>query len=273
MTKHPFTNTFLPAVYLFIAALTIGFAEAKEPRQRVIIGGAQSLVPLAVRFTKEFVKSHPGVEVEFRAGGSNYAVNSTLKAEIDIGLITRKLTDKETAGLYVVPLGHDAIILLTHPANTVSDLSLEQLRRIYLGQTTNWHELGGRDKGIVALTRESTSALHATFIDHVFGRHFKGAEKAFILRASKDKILKSIKRIEGSVGYGIVALPEAEAQGVKVLMIERAMPTPENIAQGIYPLTRPQLVISRTEPNSVIREWMTSFAKYVARGAAAQDRP
>ncbi len=239
--------------------------QAQEQRQKIIIAGAQSITPLAEEFSAQFRKDHPMTELEIRGGGSNYAVKAARRGEIDIGLIARSLTATEKAELHGVPLDRDAIFLLTYPGNPVSSLTLEQIRRIYLGQITNWREVGGEDKGIVPLTRERSSNIHAIFTKHVFGKNFKGQEKAFTIRASKEKILKTIKRIEGSIGYGIVHLEQAKE--VKVLEVEGRLPTPENSRKGLYPLTRSRLLICRGRPTGVVQEWMLAFARF-ARGAA-----
>lgn len=248
-------------------------ASANDPRKKIVIGGAQSITPLAERFSKGFLQNHPGIEIEIRGGGSNYAVRSVLNSEMDIGLVTRKLNENEKGRLHAVSIGHDAIMLLTYPGNTVFNLSMEQLRKIYRGQIVNWREIGGNEKGIVALTRETSSALRGTFIEHVFGRGFNGSEKAFTIRASKEKILRTIKRIEGSIGYGIVKQEEAESQGVHVLSIEGIAPTPENIARGVYPLTRPQLAVSKGAHSEIIREWLRGFVRFASETATAKERP
>lgn len=240
-------------------------ARAQKQGQKIIIAGAQSIVPMAEQFSAQFSKDHPMIELEIRGGGSNYAVKATRLREIDIGLIARSLTVKEKAELHGVPLDKDAIFLLTYPGNQVSGLTLEQIRRIYLGQITSWHEVGGENKGIVPLTRERTSNIYAIFTRHVFGKNFQGQEKAFTIRASKEKILKTIKRIEGSIGYGIVHL--GQAKEVKVLKVEGKLPTPDNIRAGLYPLTRSRLLICRRRPTGVVRKWMLAFARF-ARGVA-----
>ncbi|HET8562788.1 MAG TPA: substrate-binding domain-containing protein, partial [Candidatus Binatia bacterium] len=145
-------------------------------------------------------------------------------------------------------------------------LTLEQLQQVYLGQITNWKEVGGEDKGIVPLTREASSPLHKTFIESLFGKGFRGQEKAFILRAKKENVLKTIKRIRGSLGYGIVRLEEAEAEGVKVLAINGKMPSAENITDKLYPFTRPLFLISNGRPEPIVQEWMSGFAKFVNAG-------
>jgi len=255
----------------FLFCLSIPFpAQSQERPQRIIIAGAQSIVPLARQFSTQFRKDRPGIEIEIRGGSSNYAVDAARRGEIDIGLIARSLSAAEKAELHVESLGRDAIILLTYPRNTAGSLTLEQLRKIYLGKLVNWRDVGGEEKGIVPLTREKSSALHRTFVDRLFGKGFDGREKAFILRANKDKILGTIKRIRGSLGYGIVRIEEAQAQGVKVLAIDGKLPTATNIREELYPFTRPQLLISRSSPNGLVQEWMAGLVKFAHQGAEAE---
>lgn len=239
--------------------------QAQEKRQKITIGSAQSIVFLAEQFSAQFRKDYPGIEIKILGRGSNYAVDAARRGEIDIGLIARSLSSIEKKDLHEKPFGRDAIFLLTYPGNSVSNLTLEQIRRIYLGEITNWREVGGQDKGIVPLTRERTSNIHAIFTRHVFGKSSYTQEKAFTIRATKEKILKTIKRIEGSIGYGIVHFEQVKAQGIKVLEVEGKLPTKEHIRAGLYPLTRPRLLISRGKPKGIVREWMLAFIRFTSR--------
>jgi phosphate transport system substrate-binding protein len=253
----------LALVVLLSAVLsTLPSVHAQTQQQRIVIGGAQSLAPTAEKFSARFRKDHPGVEIEIRRANSNYGVSAAQSGEIHIGLVTRNLTSAEKAAFHVESVGHDAIIFLSYPWNDVSGLTLEQLRQIYLGKIINWREVGGEEKGIVPLTREANSALHAMFIENLFGKGFNGHEKAFVLRASKDKILRTIKRVRGSLGYGIVGLEEAQAEGVKVLAIDGKSPTEDNIDRGVYPFTRPQLLVSKNGVDTIAQEWIRGFVKF-----------
>jgi phosphate transport system substrate-binding protein len=253
------------AFLLFVAFYIPQCLHAQTRPQKITIGGAQSLVPLAEKFSARFRKDHPEIEVDIRRANSNYAVIATQAGEIQIGLVTRNLTAAEIAALHVEPVGHDAIIFLSYPWNQATNLTLEQLRKIYLGKITNWREVGGEDKGIVPLTREGSSALHTMFIDNLFGKGFNGSEKAFVLRANKEKILRTIKRVRGSLGYGIVGVEEAQDEGVKVLAINGKAPNEENIVQGAYPFTRPLLLIGKGPLDPPVQAWMRGFAKFAHR--------
>jgi len=244
--------------------------QAQDQRQKMLIAGAQSLVPLAEQFSAQFRNRHPGVEVEIRRANSNYAVEAVRSGQIHIGLVTRSLNGAEKTDLRVESMGHDAMILLSYPRNSVAGLTLEQLQNIYLGKIINWREVGGEDKGIVPLTREKSSALYGPFVDRLYGKGFNGREKAFILRANKDKILRTIKRVRGSLGYGIVSMEEAEAQGVKVLAVDGKLPTTTNVNEELYPFTRPQLLIAKAGTNGAVRDWIADFVKFANQRAAPE---
>jgi phosphate transport system substrate-binding protein len=240
--------------------------------RKFVIGGAQSLTPLAEKFTTHFRRNHPEVEVEIRRANSNYAINAVRKGELQIGLVSGRLSDSEKSELYVEGIGYDAVALLSYSWNSVAALSVEQLRQIYLGKITNWKEVGGEDKGIVPLTREATSALHRTFIESLFGPRFHGQEKAFVLRASKQKVLRTIKRIRGSLGYGIVRMEEAENEGVKVIAVNGQLPTAANVQENLYPFTRALFLISKPRPESIVQEWLLGFKTFAAQSKDDKGR-
>jgi len=256
------------ALLLSVVLFTSEDLHAQTQPQKIVIGGAQSLVPVAEKFTARFRKDHPGIEIEIRRANSNYGVNAVKTGQIQVGLVARNLTGAEKTDFHVESAGHDAIIFLSYPWNEVTNLSLEQLRKIYAGKITNWREVGGEDKGIVPLTREESSALHRMFVENLFGKDSGSQEKAFVLRAAKEKILRTIKRVRGSLGYGIVGVEEAQAEGVKVLAINGKSPTEANIEQGTYPFTRPLLLVSQSRPNPLVQEWMSGFVRFAHQAEA-----
>lgn len=245
---------------LFAMALPATLYAADD---KIIIGGAQSLAPLADNFSAEFRDRYPGLEIEVRRSNSNYALQAALRGEVHIGLVTRNLSPAEQSGLYAKSIGRDAVIVLSHPDNSVRDLSLDQLRGIYLGKINHWREVGGGESGIVPLTRERGSALRAIFVDRLFGKASRDQQKAFVLRANKEKVLRTIKRVRGSVGYGIVRIEEAQAEGVTVLAINKLLPTAANLQSERYPFTRPYLLVLKAPPEGIVREWISGFAEFM----------
>ncbi len=269
MTRRLLVSKLILVLLFFTISLP---AWAQENREKITIAGARSITPLAEQFSTKFRKDHPGIDIEILGGGSNYAVNATRQGDIDIGLVARNLSSKEREELYVEPFGHDAIFLLTYPGNPVDSLTLEQLRKIYLGQISNWSTFGGEEKGIVPLTREKNSNIRNIFIRHVFGKNFTSQLKAFTIRARKEKILKTIKRIEGSIGYGILNFEQAQSQRVKVLAVNGRLPTPENIRDALYPLVRQRHLICRSKTQGVVREWIRGFRKFAGHDTVSRKR-
>jgi phosphate transport system substrate-binding protein len=247
-------------------------AAAAAGERRVTVGGASSLAGLAEQFSTQFRQTHPGIEVEIRRANSNYAVNGVRTGDIQVGLIARNLEDNEKLGLKTAVLGHEPIIILSYPWNPVANLSLEQLRHIYLGRIRNWKEVDGEDQGIVAFTREDSASLRKIFLDSLFGKGFSGQEKAFILRANKEKVLRTIKRVRGSLGYGIVRSEEAQAESVTVMAVNGKAPSAANVRQAAYPLVRPQLVVTRAKPDDIVREWMSRFEDFAQRQLPSGNR-
>jgi phosphate transport system substrate-binding protein len=265
--KRDMIKFFFGLLCVIAAALPVPPAAAD---QRIVIGGAQSLTPLADKFSARFRDRHPGVKIEIRRSNSNFAVQATLAGEVHIGLVTRHLSPAESSLLYAERIGQDAVTILSHPDNAVANLSLDQLRDIYQGKITEWRDVGGGTSGIVPLTREPGSALYAIFIDTLFGRDSRAQPKAFVLRANKEKVLRTIKRVRGSVGYGIVRVEEAHAEGVTVLAVNRFMPTADKLQNENYPFTRPHLLVTKDAPRGIIREWVSGFAEF--RRQAADSR-
>lgn len=246
--------------------------QAQEQRQKIIISGAPSLIHLVEAFSDQFRKDQPGVEIEIQAGSSSYAISAARRAEIDIGLVTRSLSAAEKADLHAIRFGRDAIVLVTYSGNPVSSLTLKQIQGIYSGRITNWRKVGGENKGIIPLTRESSSTIRKIFLDRLFGKGFNGQLKTFTIRARKEKVLKTVKRIEGSIGYGVLHREQAEAEGVGILGVGGRLPTERNIREGLYPFTRPHLLISRGTPKGVVKEWMIAFTSFAAQRISAKDR-
>ncbi|HWO41160.1 MAG TPA: substrate-binding domain-containing protein [Candidatus Eisenbacteria bacterium] len=239
---------------------------------KIIAGGAQSLTPLAEKFSHQFRKRRPDVTVEIVPANSNYAVRAVRAGEIHIGLVTRDLAAEERYGMRLAIIGRDALVFLSYPSNPAANLTREQLRAIYTGEVTNWKDVGGQDQGIVPLIREPGSALQAVFVERLFGREFRGPLKAFVVRADKDKVLRTIKRIRGSLGYGIVRPEEAENEGVRVLAIDGKFPDPKTIDAERYPFARVQAVISKNDAGHAVRAWIEGFAAFAKHNRVAESR-
>ena len=138
--------------------------------EQISIASSRAVRPLVQQAVEEFGKDYPNLRFVVGSGRSDNAVASVGKDEVQIGLISRDLTDSEKATyrhLRPVRIAIDGVGLIVHPLNSVCDLSTEQVCNIFTGRITNWTEVGGTDTPIVLF---SANRHHGTF--DLFCEHF-----------------------------------------------------------------------------------------------------
>jgi phosphate transport system substrate-binding protein len=136
----------------------------------------------------------------------------------------------------------DGIAVVVNPGNPVNDLTVEQIRKIYNGQITNWSQVGGPNKGIVVVSRDSTSGTFEVFGDLVLqGDHLTGgAERA----ASNPEVQNRVASTQAAIGYvGLGFL-----DGVKPLAVNGIKPTLKTVGSGQYPIARPLFMVTDGYP-------------------------
>ena len=128
------------------------------------MAGSTSMEKLANAVAESFMEKYPNVTVSAEFTGSGAGIESVTAGSVDIGNSSRNLKEEEiAAGAVENIVAIDGIAVVVDPANTVADLSKEQLISIYTGETTNWSELGGADEPIVVVGREAGSGTRGAF--------------------------------------------------------------------------------------------------------------
>ena len=152
--------------------------------------GSTTLLALAEKWREGFNQEHPDTEIAVSGGGSGTGIKALISGTAEIANASRPIKDKELkqaqeAG--VSPLEHviayDGIAVIVHPSNQVDELSVEQLSKIFSGQIGNWSELGGPDKDIVLINRDSLSGTYEAFKELVV--QMNGAAWAICSRRSR----------------------------------------------------------------------------------------
>src|SRR6056297_1653438 len=131
------------------------------------IKGSTTVLPIAQKCAEAFMKANPDIAISISGGGSGNGIKALIDGTTDIADASRFIKDKEVKravenGRYPVPFGvaYDSIVPIVHPSNAVTDLSLEQLKAIYKGKVKNWKEVGGPDKKIVVISRDTSSGTY-----------------------------------------------------------------------------------------------------------------
>ena len=126
--------------------------------------GSTSMEKVIGALSESFMAQNGGVTVNYNPTGSGSGITAVQEGTCDIGLSSRALKDEEkSAGLKETVLAYDGIAIIVHPDNPVSDLSVEQIAKLYTGEITNWKDVGGNDAEVVLIGREAASGTRGGF--------------------------------------------------------------------------------------------------------------
>ena len=204
--------------------------------------GSTSMEKFANALSESFMEKYPDVTVTAEFVGSGAGVEAVLGGTADIGNSSRNLKDEEKAkGVAENIVAIDGIAVVIDPANTVGDLTKQQLSDIYEGKVTNWKDVGGNDAPIVVVGRESGSGTRSAFEELL---KLEDICKYSNELDSTGAVMAKVASTPGAIGY--VSLDVLD-DSVKALKLEGAEPTEENIKAGSYFLSRPFVMATKGE--------------------------
>ena len=204
--------------------------------------GSTSMEKFANALSESFMEKYPDVTVTAEFVGSGAGVEAVLGGTADIGNSSRNLKDEEKAkGAAENIVAIDGIAVVVDPANTVGDLTKQQLSDIYEGKVTNWKDVGGNDAPIVVVGRESGSGTRSAFEELL---KLEDICKYSNELDSTGAVMAKVASTPGAIGY--VSLDVLD-DSVKALKLEGAEPTEENIKAGSYFLSRQFVMATKGE--------------------------
>jgi phosphate transport system substrate-binding protein len=221
---------------------TAAEAAAGDLKGSVSMVGSTSMEKFATALSEIFMEKYPNVTIQAEFVGSGAGIEAVTNASCDIGNSSRDLTDEEKAkGIVENVVAIDGIAIVSDPANTVENLTKDQLINIYNGTTTNWSEVGGANQPIVVVGRESGSGTRTAFEELL---KLQDACKYSNELDSTGAVMAKAASTPGAIGY--VSLDVLD-DTVSVLKLEGTEPSPENIKAGSYFLSRPFVMATKGE--------------------------
>ena len=205
--------------------------------------GGGGALPAVQALTARFKELHPDVNWIVSESGSNSAIKLVLSSTVDVGFVSRALTDAEKQEVTGIPIGFSGTAVVVNAANPVTNLSKEQLRQIYAGEVTSWLDLGGTEPTIRAYIREPNAATRQTFEAFVFGGSVPTYGKNVIQQTEVEAMLTAVNSFRGAVGIASAGTRTASDSRVKMIKIDGVAATQESIASGAYKIVRPLAVI------------------------------
>jgi len=234
---------------------------------KITIVGSTSVGPHMDALTKMYNDSVDGsISFTVEQVGSGQGIQAVSDGSADIGMSSRELKEDE-GPMEEFQLCTDGISIIVNSANPVEDITMEQLKAIYMGEITNWSELGGEDAEINLYTRESTSGTRGAFEELVLGKDANDEQIVI-----DETICAAVQNSNGQLGQGVESDPYAigylsmglvENYSIKTLSIDGVEATTENIENGSYVLSRPFLLLTLTTPEGNVSDflnWLISNA-------------
>ena len=235
--------------------------------------GSDTLVNVALAWAEHYMQEHPEVRISVTGGGSGTGIASLMNGTADIANASREMKTEEIRaaeanGIRPVEfvVARDAIAVVVNPSNPVSALTMQQISDIYTGKITNWREVGGEDRPIVLLSRESNSGTYVYVLENVIRMGDPKSKLLFIpdtlLMPSSEGISTEVRQNPNAIGYDGLGYVTPDQ---KVLAVARdgsspyVLPSIATVNDGSYPISRPLYMYTAGDPRGQVKmylEWV-----------------
>lgn len=219
-----------------------GCKNQSEVTGTVATDGSTSMEKVIGSLKETFEADNSGISVTYNPTGSGSGITAAAEGRCDIGLSSRNLKDEEKAkGLTETVLAYDGIAVIVNPENPISDLTLDDIAKIYVGEITNWKDVGGNDAEIVLIGREAGSGTRDGFESIT-----KTAEKCKYRQelTSTGDVIATVAENPAAVGYASLA---SVKDSVKALQVDGTTPSEETIKDGSYKVQRSFVLVTKTD--------------------------
>ena len=201
--------------------------------------GSTSMEKVIGYLSEAYSEENPNVKVTYNPTGSGAGIQAVSEDRCDIGLSSRDLKEDEAKTLDAKVVAIDGIAMVVNPENTVSDLTIDQIAKLYKGELTNWSEVGGADAPVVLIGREAASGTRDGFESIT---DTKGACAYAQELTSTGDVIQTVASNPNAIGYASLA---AVKDTVRALKVEGVSPTTETIQDGSYKIQRDFNIVTK----------------------------
>ncbi|MDR2698267.1 MAG: phosphate ABC transporter substrate-binding protein [Candidatus Methanoplasma sp.] len=252
-----------------IAGAYLVVGNDKKENVTINAWGSTTVSPLMMELYTNYHKEHGNVTINIGGNGSGEAYNALINGTADIGMLSRALNASEPAT--PLKIASDAVVMIIDKNAGVTDLTLEQLAKIYAGEYTNWNEVGGNTLKIEPLVRESTSGTRAC-VNAILGpkvgmteRQFDElkVDKRYSVKGTEGHMLTDAQNTTGAIGYVGLGASTNIGSSMTALSVGGVTPSKDTILNGTYSISRPLFLATLGEPNEEVKaflDWIISPA-------------
>ncbi len=227
----------------------------------VATDGSTSMEEVINGLGEAFTTENPGVKFTYNPTGSSSGITAVSEGRCDIGLSSRALKDEEAATLTGTTLALDGIAVIVNKNNPVSDLSLEQIAKIYTGEITNWSQVGGQDGEIVLIGREAGSGTRDGFESITETEDLCKYRQEL---TSTGDVIATVSQNPLAIGYASLSAVDDD---IKALTVGGVAPTEATVQDGSYVIQRPFVLVTRT--GEKLSDVAQAFFDYITSDAAS----
>jgi phosphate transport system substrate-binding protein len=232
--------------------------------------GSDTLLNLALAWAERYMTENSRVRISVTGGGSGTGIASLINGTIQIANASREMSKEELAeakknGISPVKftVALDAIAVVTNPRNPVQGLTLQQLSDLYTGKITRWAELGGEDRPVVLLSRESNSGTYVYFLEQVIRLGNSKSKSLFsaetLLMPSSQGISAEVEQNPNALGYDGLGYVTREQKTIAVARGAAGpyvLPSARTVLDHSYPVSRPLFMYTAGEPSGEVKKYL-----------------
>ena len=241
--------------------------------------GSDTIVNLALAWAEEYQTIHPDIRLSVTGGGSGTGIAALINNTVDIANASRQIKEEEIENARAngsepveFVIARDAIAVIVHLDNPVDYLTLQQISDIYSGKINNWSEVGGEDRPIVRLSRETNSGTHVYFLEEVIRLGQSENTSLFsrntLLLPSSEGIGAEIRQNPNAIGYDGLGYVTEEMKVIGVAAnpdSEYIFPSPETVNSGAYPIARDLYMYTNGQPQGLIADYLNWILSQAAQ--------
>src|SRR5258708_2749250 len=248
-----------------------GAGPTTVPQQKTIKDiGSDTIVNLALAWAQAYGTQRPEVNISVTGGGSGTGIAALINGTADLANASRAITPEEIVKAKangITPVQHviarDAIAVLENPGNPVNQLTLPQLSALYTGQLTNWRQVGGQDRPVVLLSRETNSGTHVYFLANVIRLGQANNPALFspdtLLLPSSEGISAELRQNPNAIGYDGLGYVTPDMKTIAVAAGDGkpfVLPSIQSVNDKSYPIARDLYIYSNGEPTGAIKDYL-----------------
>jgi len=243
---------------LVIGVVLLALSCSKPKNDTVRVAGSTTVLPVISVAAERYMKLHPDSRIIVNAGGSGVGVNQVGSQQIEIGMISRDITQKELEqypeiSFQIHAIGRDAVVPVVSSElynAGITSLTLEQIAKIYRGEISNWKELNGPDKDILVIDKEASRGTRHVFMEIVLGDKEAVAQGADLVLGANNEEQTALTQSDAALGILSNAWLNDDVKGISILMPDGSIvePTLENIINNKFPITRDLVLVTNGTP-------------------------